>query len=298
MVSSIALLRESQKVHLGNTELSYLDFGTGEISVILIHGLAGNKLLWRSSIHEISDSGFRVIAVDLPGHGQSAPFTADSYSLEAYAKTLDSLIQALGIKKVALVGHSMGAQIAIHYALKHLNKVSHLLLCSPAGFEIFNTMQSLTLRTFIIPSFLRYLSGTSLKTFIQDNFYQWTDDYNWILRYYEHQMEHKKRHQLMQVFGDSVAAMLNEPVHHLLFKIIQPTLIIAGEEDRYIPNRLFRRVSTNSIMRTGIDKIPNAELLMIPKAGHLANMEHPAIFNQAVINFLNKDSSPISKRTA
>ena len=291
MTHSISLLKEAKKAHLLDTDISYFDIGSGADTVVLVHGLAGNKLLWKDSLRAFAEAGFRVIAVDLPGHGQSSHLIPSNYSLEIYVEFLNSLIQNLDIKKVNLIGHSMGAQIAVHLAVKHPKQVSNLILCSPAGFEVFNTVQSLSLRTFIIPTFLRYLNKHSLRSFIEDNFHQWSDEYAWITRYYEQQLEQKKRHQLMQVFGDSVAAMLNEPVHHLLKKISQPTLVVAGEEDRYIPNRLFKRINTAAIMQNGAEKIQNSRLIMIPKAGHLVNMEYPALFNQAVVDFIVENNT-------
>jgi pimeloyl-ACP methyl ester carboxylesterase len=80
--------------------------------------------------------------------------------------------------------------------------------------------------------------------------------------------------------------MLENPVSDRLSLIKQPTLVFFGLNDKFIPNRIFHKTTTEEIARTGTDKIPNSKLIMIPECGHFIPFEKPDEFNNAVINFL------------
>jgi len=77
-------------------------------------------------------SGFRCIAVDLPGHGRSEPWRGEKLSIHDIAEELDKVVAALGIGKFALMGHSMGGMVAQQYCLEHPHAISCLFLCSTA----------------------------------------------------------------------------------------------------------------------------------------------------------------------
>jgi pimeloyl-ACP methyl ester carboxylesterase len=62
--------------------------------------------------------------------------------------------------------------------------------------------------------------------------------------------------------------------------------VFFGLNDKFIPNRIFHKTTTEEIARTGTDKIPNSKLIMIPECGHFIPFEKPDEFNNAVINFL------------
>ena len=84
----------------------------------------------------------------------------------------------------------------------------------------------------------------------------------------------------------SVHGMVDQPVIDKLDKIKQPTLIFFGENDNLIPNRYLNPGKTETIAQYGADKIPNSELVMVPKCGHFMQFEHPGVFNEKVKGFL------------
>jgi pimeloyl-ACP methyl ester carboxylesterase len=110
--------------------LAYTAAGVGEV-LLLIHGLGGTRRTWRHIIDRLAVT-HRVIAPDLPGHGESdAP--AGDYSLGAHASALRDLLVALGHHSVTVVGHSLGGGIGMQFAYQFPERTNRLILISSGG---------------------------------------------------------------------------------------------------------------------------------------------------------------------
>lgn len=114
---------------LGGT-LAYTIAGSGP-ALLLVHGLGGNRGTWRHLIGPLSKT-HTVIAVDLPGHGESdAP--AGDYSLGAHATALRNLLVALGHERASITGHSLGGGVSLQFAYQFPERTERLLLISSGG---------------------------------------------------------------------------------------------------------------------------------------------------------------------
>ncbi len=112
--------------------LNYLEMGPSDGDVVvLIHGFGADLLTWQYCLIPLA-ARYRVIAIDLPGHGKT---TADvgPASLDFMTGWLDETLDILAVRHGHLVGHSMGAKIALAYALVQPQRVTSLALISPAG---------------------------------------------------------------------------------------------------------------------------------------------------------------------
>ncbi|MEW6345918.1 MAG: alpha/beta fold hydrolase [Pseudomonadota bacterium] len=87
-------------------------------TVVLIHGVGMNQSVWSSQIEPLTAAGYRVAAYDMLGHGESALPTA-APTLDEYASQLNALLDAMGVERAHVVGHSMGALVALEFALTH-----------------------------------------------------------------------------------------------------------------------------------------------------------------------------------
>lgn len=96
--------------------ISYTSHGEGEPAIVFIHGWTCDKTHWRFQIPEFRKS-FRVIAIDLPGHGASGA-NRKSWSIEGLGADVAVVVRALELKQVVLVGHSMGGPVALAAAPK------------------------------------------------------------------------------------------------------------------------------------------------------------------------------------
>lgn len=133
-----------QTISLHGNSLNYIDSGTGD-AVLFVHGLLGSHRNWRDLVDRIDDT-HRLIVPDLFGHGSSAKPQGD-YSLGAHAGMLRDLLDALGIDKVTLVGHSLGGGISLQFCYLFPERVERLVLVGSGGLgrEVIPILRAATL---------------------------------------------------------------------------------------------------------------------------------------------------------
>lgn len=130
--------KPSRKMRLSQAEghphgaMCYLELGqaTGE-AVVFVHGLGADLLTWQHCLIPLA-ARFRVIALDLPGHGRSEPSVGEG-SLSFMTRWLDQAFDLLGLEKAHVIGHSMGAKIALGFVKQSPHRLLSLSLISPAG---------------------------------------------------------------------------------------------------------------------------------------------------------------------
>ncbi|MGQ9642425.1 MAG: alpha/beta fold hydrolase [Ignavibacterium sp.] len=272
------------KKALNDPYISYIDEGKGEYTLVFIHGLASNAGFWRYNIPELSKH-FRVVAVDLPGYGKSQKGDY-SYSLSFYAETIKNLIDELQLKNVVIVGHSMGGQIAIIFALNYPGKLSKLILAAPAGFEEFQRGEGDWLRSVITMSGVKATTEEGIRRNLSNNFYNWSDKWEWMVEERVRMRKAKDFDEFAYTVDRCVDAMLDEPTFDKLSRITTPTLIIHGKYDGLIPNPYLHPGFPSDVFAKGERDIPNAKRVEIDCAGHMIQIEKSEEFNNAVINFL------------
>ncbi len=113
--------------------LRYLDAGTGERAFVLVHGMGGRWQHWLETIPTLAEHG-RVLALDLPGFGQSEPPAATA-SLNGFADAVAQLIRDLNVERAVFVGHSMGGPIALRFASRHPDLAEAIVLVGGAVFQ-------------------------------------------------------------------------------------------------------------------------------------------------------------------
>jgi pimeloyl-ACP methyl ester carboxylesterase len=123
-------MSELKYVDLHGERVAYVDEGSGEV-LLLLHGMAGSSQTWRSVIRPLSRQ-FRVIAPDLPGHGESNKPRSD-YSLGAFAALLRDLLDELGVTRATIIGHSLGGGVAMQFLYQHPDYAQRLILIGSGG---------------------------------------------------------------------------------------------------------------------------------------------------------------------
>lgn len=256
--------------------------------VLLIHG-------WSSSSYAMSPlltllkKRFRPMAVDLPGYGQSPPYV-DKVSIAAYADLMAGLLQQVTQRPATLIGHSMGGMISLTMALRHPDLVERLILLCPT----ISGRLSLFVNLFISPITIleRFTAGGWLVSKLEERMVGITDD---LMRpasfaeqsgitqtdYYRLKTDARQKGQ-GKVRAESFWAMREGDLTGKLGQIDKPTLVIWGMEDNTVPLR------DASLLA---DEWPEADLRIIPRAGHWPQFEKPKITRRYINSFLSK---PIS----
>ena len=227
--------------------------------VVLIHGAAGSRLDWSAEMRRLRAG---VIALDLPGHGKS-PAPGRS-SVAEYAADVVALLDALKVDRAALVGHSLGAAIALQIALDHAERALGIALIG-AGAKLA-----------VHPDILNNIQTDQAKVAALLSEWFWAQG-----------APEDQRQQgyaaLMQtpadvMLGDFTASNAFD-VRDRLAEIRVPTLIVSGAEDRMTPPKNSQYLH---------DRIAGSRLVTIERAGHKVVLEKPQAAADAVQAWLDK----------
>lgn len=272
------------KTALANPSISYIDVGQGKETLVLVHGLASNAGFWRYVIPELSKQ-YRVIAVDLPGYGKSQK-NYYAYNMSFYAEQIKRLADELHIGKFIYVGHSMGGQIGITFALKYPNALSKLVLASPAGFEEFQTGEGDWLRSVMTVNGVKKTTEEGIRRNLASNFYSWNDKWEWMVEERTRMIKAKEFEPFCYAVVRSVNGMLDEPTFDKVDGIKVPTLIVYGKYDGLIPNPYLHPGFTCEVFEPGSKLVPDCKTHMIDNCGHMLQIEQPEEFCKTVLGFL------------
>ncbi len=265
--------------------IAYTDTGKGD-TLIFIHGLASYGSIWRKNIDVLSKN-YRCIAIDLPGNGKSSKGDFP-FSMFFYAESVVQFIQKLGLSEVYLCGHSMGGQIAQIIALRYPQLVKKLILAAPAGFEFFTTHDKLLFNQMMMLGNFVYADEYHLASTIRDGFSVIPDEAEGMINDLKEQLFSGKLSYYRAMVTGSINGMMNEQVYDFLPQIDCPVLVIFGEKDKLIPNKLIHHATTEKVARLGTAQLKQGTLHLLPNCGHFVQWEKADTFNQLVNDFLLK----------
>ena len=122
---------EEKFLHVNGHRIRYIESGSSEKILMLIHGLGASAERWNNVIPLFSEQ-YRVIVPDLIGFGQSDKPAVD-YTIDFFVDFLEKFIAAIKVKRPSIIGSSLGGQISAEYASSHSEEISKLVLVSPSG---------------------------------------------------------------------------------------------------------------------------------------------------------------------
>lgn len=271
-----------QKVR--NINIAYIDEGTSDEVLLLIHGLGTSAKSWIKNIPELSKK-FRVIAVDLPGYGKSEKGYY-KYSMSWNALVLKELLDELNIDKATFVGHSMGGQISLHAAMNHPEKVKNLVLISSAGFEKFTEGEGDWMKAAFTIDLVKDTQIRNIDVNLKSNFYDTPNDAEFFVTDRIQIRGAEGFEDYCYAVTRNVAGMIDEPLLNELKNIKQKTLILFGENDGLIPNAYLHGGNTEDIAQFAKSQLPNSKLVMIPECGHMMQFEKSVQVNKEIIQFM------------
>ena len=266
---------------VGGQRVNCVELGSGP-PVLLVHGLGGNWQNWLNNLPFLA-AEHRVIAVDLPGFGESE-MPREQITIGFYAQWVVELLATLDIEKCVLVGNSMGGQIVAEVALTHPGLVEKLVLVSPAGIsaENFNKPATVELmrradRLFSFWSKQVVTRGRKLtrrrggRRALMSWWVRNPDDLSVELVTEIAQGTGKPG------FVDALKALTSHALRARLREIDCPVLIVWGGADRITPVRDAREFQS---------AISGSRLVIYDNTGHLSMLERPEEFNALVGEFL------------
>jgi len=247
-----------QQLEVNGRKLSLESAGpaNGHLVVFLHHGLGAIRS-WKEQVGFFSTAGYQVLTYDRWGHGKSAPRVHWSMpNFEQDLADLEAILDEHGHRQASLVGHSDGGNIAMHYAVNHPEQITCLVLVAA--------------HIYIEPK---------MNSGIQSIKHQFEGD-------------HRFRSQMQRVHGDNTEALFrgwfdgwSDPsifdwdMRSVSSQISCPTLVIQGLEDGHASPQHARDIA---------DSIPEADLWLVPGAGHMLPQTHPEEFNLRLRQFLGQ----------
>jgi pimeloyl-ACP methyl ester carboxylesterase len=254
-----------------NEVVTFSDTGKGRV-VVLLHGFLGAKEIWQSTISNLSKS-YRVIAIDLPGHGGTANF-GYAHSMDLMAKCVKAVLDSLRLKKYVLIGHSMGGYVGLAFADLFPDHLRGLCLFHSTAYADVLEKKKDRLRAIEL---VKKSKAVYTKTTIQNLFATKNLKYlkEEIAFAYTIAKQTNQRGIIAALHG-----MRDRPARDLLVGWLQyPMMMVIGELDNVLP---YEQLLSQSEM------IPNKTILYLEHDGHFGFLESPRISNKALRQFLRK----------
>jgi 3-oxoadipate enol-lactonase len=252
------------KVKVGPLDIAFHEKGSGE-NIVFLHGVGSDISVWKRQLEYFSKK-WRAIAIEYPGYGES-DLPAKGLNLEEVGRFLFGAMDGLEIVEAHIVGLSMGGVMALEMVRRQPNRLRSLTLANtfarhpnamPILEGLHRDISTMTMFDFakgrvdliLAPDAAEALKQEVIETMakIDKRTYHWSTTAVWTADY---------RKDLPQ--------------------IQRPVLIAIGEHDQLTPIALSEELAR---------EIPGAKLQVIPKAGHLSNLDNPDFFNRIVSEFI------------
>ena len=258
-------------VIIDNQVVHYEVFGRGR-PVLFLHGWLGSWRYWFPTM-EVAAQQYRTYSFDFWGFGDSRRKQTQE-SIQAYSDQVIRFMDALGVEKVMLVGHSMGGMVALKTALTYPDRIQRVATVgAPIDGDSLSWLLKLTdrpifadgfarmpwLRRYLFRFFLGETSDPAVSEMLDDSVKSSANT----LRY-------------------AVSSMLRTDLRPELHRLRVPALIIHGGRDDVVnPNQadLF-------------DHVPTAQVVMMPRSRHFPFLDEPDIFNDVLVRFLKAGNAP------
>lgn len=240
---------------INNIDICYKLCGEGQ-AVVLLHGW-GQKMIMMDFIQEHLAKRFKVLNIDLPGHGESQD-PDRAYSVEDYCQLLKQMLDALSITDPILIGHSFGCRIAFHYAAQY--PTNKMVMCGAAGLLPKRGWEyQLKTKSFKLAKKIVSLSGEkNLEKFKQ---HYGSADYK----------------NVSGVMRETFVKVVNDDVKPLLAKIKCPVILIFGENDDATPLWMGKELESS---------LADGALIVFENDDHYAYFHQPQRLLAIVDSFL------------
>lgn len=274
---------EHNEVDLGGVNVHYVRTGAGP-AVVLIHGLNASWFTWCRNLEPLALAGYTILALDLPGHGDSDKPRNLGYNPAAGARVVNDFLETLGLTKAVIVGNSAGGLVGGLFALEYPSKVERLVLVAPGGL---GREVGWVLRLVALP-----LVG---ETIYRTPFYDMYDFRKLIFHspppFLEQILPELRRvgklpgarRALLQSIRSGINLFGQRKQNIILDRLRDlpvPLLTVWGNQDAVIPVAQAQEVSR---------VLPQSVVHTIPECGHWPHMEQDTQFNDLLTRFLRGD---------
>ncbi|MGF2616821.1 alpha/beta hydrolase [Rossellomorea vietnamensis] len=260
---------DTQRV--GINELSYKDQGEGQI-VILLHGFCGSQEYWEKVMPLLDQ--YRVIAVDLRGHGESG-IPEGGYSIEEMAKDIHYFMDQKQLKEVYMLGHSLGGYVTLSFAENFPDKLKGFGLIHSTPLpddERAKEKRTESIKKIDSEGMHSFIDGMVPNLFNQDRLAESKEQIDKAkqIGYNTSPAGAKETLKAMRSRGD---------FQHVIEKGGLPVLLVAGTNDNVVPKE-----------KTFVSDSPNVKKVLLEQSGHMGIYEEPEKLAFEIKNFISENS--------
>ncbi len=289
-VSFLPLTVEGQDLRMAYMDVAPTGKPSGEV-VLLLHGKNFPGSYWAGTIAALAAAGHRVVVPDQIGFGRSSKPDVH-YSFELLAQSTRKLLDALGVARVTVVGHSMGGMLAVRFALLHPDATRRLVLENPIGLEDYRekvpfTSVDATYRAMLAPT------REGLDRFYRSYFATWREPFGAWADVAWRQTLGGEWPRAAKASALTYDMIYTQPVVQDLPRLAVPTLLVIGQSDRTTlgrgslpPEVLATLGRYPELGRRAAKAIPGARLVELDGVGHIPHLEAPDRFHAALLEFL------------
>jgi haloalkane dehalogenase len=245
-------------------------------AVLLVHGYPESSYMWREAMAALADAGWRAIAPDLPGYGDSEPDPPGTW--ERHVEALERFRQALGLDGVVLVTHDWGVMVGLRWACDHPG-AARALVISDGGFfadrrwhDLANVMRTEGEGERLMEGFTREGFEAVMKQASRGI----ADDA--VEQYWKGFGDETRRRGHLELYRSGDFDKL-EPYGGCVAALGVPALVVWGATDRFAGVKMAHRFH---------DEIPGSELVVMDDAGHFVWEDEPTATTRALIDFLER----------
>ncbi|MBJ7882824.1 alpha/beta hydrolase [Gelidibacter salicanalis] len=276
---------QSHMIALNDLDINYIKEGSGEKTLLFVHGLSSNADAWSKNIDALKET-YTCVALDLPGYGKSSKPDV-TYRPTYFAEVVSQFIEKLELQNIVLIGHSMGGQASVKLVIHHPEVIEKLILVAPAGLEQFSEASAKIMESFLTEDAVKNTTDEQIVKNYSLNFYEQPEDVSKMIADRIRIKEASDFDAHCKAIVSSVSGMLHDPITNDLQSVSQPTLVIFGDQDMLIPNRYFNpTLTTKAVGEIALAQIKNARLEFVENAGHFVQFEKPSEVNALIQKFV------------
>ena len=290
-VSFLPLEVEGQDVRMAYMDVAPEAGRANGRSVVLFHGKNFFGAYWEPTIRVLREAGYRVIVPDQVGFGKSSKPDVP-YSFHRMGLHTATLLDKLGVGKVAAVGHSMGGMVAARFALMYPDRVTHLVLENPIGLEDYREKVPYATTEELYQGELAQ-TEEAIRNYHKTYYVRWDPAYEKYVQVHHRWTLGGEYPRLARASALTAQMIYEQPVVHEFPRIKARTLLVIGQEDRTAvgKNRAPPEVRPTlgrypELGRAAAEAIPGAKLVPLERVGHIPHFEAPERFHEALLSFL------------
>lgn len=252
---------------------AYVERGGAGDTLVFLHGVGGGHGAWENQLPYFAARGYRAVAWDQPGYGESP--LVEPYDLQQVSAALERLLDHLGARPLVLVGHSMGGFIAQEAYARFPERIRALALCFTSA--AFGGSDGEFQRQFVAARLAPLDEGDSMADISSRLMPTMRGSRS-------RQGGLARAERIMagvpsETYRKAINLLTSFDRRTLLPQIAVPTLVLAGGDDRTAPASVMERMA---------QRIPDSEFVVLEGCGHLGPMDQPEEFNRALDGFLTR----------